>query len=332
MEEAIYMAENNITYKDAQEKLNSLNLIDNFMFGNAISHPKYGKKIAGIILKYIFGREFTNLTVQAQKVYYGANTKLHGARLDVYIEETVAEETNENKTDAKETNVTTTQNAIYDIEPEKYKDKSSRLALPKRVRFYHSMIDKKQLESGEDYSKLKRVFVIMITPYDPFGYNHMIYTIKTHCEEVPNMPYEDGSTTLFLYPDGELGVISKELKAMLQFITHTDDTHATNEDLRYIENAVDDIKKNSEVTTSYMRVMIDENILLSRGIEIGKNQGIEIGKNQGIEIGKNQGAQDKLVSLINKKLSKGKTISEIAEDLEETEDVIDKIIKDNNLM
>lgn len=307
------MAENKITYDEARKKLNSLNLIDNFMFGSAISHPKYGKNIASIILKYIFGHEFHNLTVQVQKVYYGANTRLHGARLDVYIEDNVTENDDNNHL------VTTTQNTIYDIEPEKYKDHISKFTLPKRVRFYHSMIDKQQLESGDNYDKLKRVFVIMITPYDPFGYNHMIYTIKTHCDEIPEMPYDDGSTTLFLYPDGELGEISNELKALLQFIIHTDDTHATNKDLQYIEDAVIEIKNNSEVTTSYMRVMIDENRLLNEGFALGRDEGIALGRDE------------KLLSQIIKKLSKGKSISSIAEELEESEETINQLIKVNNL-
>lgn len=42
--------------------------------------------IEGSLLKTIFGREFRHLSVTAQKVLYGADTDLHGARPDVYIE------------------------------------------------------------------------------------------------------------------------------------------------------------------------------------------------------------------------------------------------------
>lgn len=37
-------------------------------------------------MKVIFGREFKHLSVTTQKVYYGADSELHGARLDVYLE------------------------------------------------------------------------------------------------------------------------------------------------------------------------------------------------------------------------------------------------------
>ena len=44
-----------------------------------------------------------------------------------------------------------------------------------------------------------------------------------------------------------------------------------------------------------------------------------------------EGMTDKLINQITKKLAKGKSIAEIADALEETEDIIEKIIKDHNL-
>lgn len=39
-------------------------------------------------------------------------------------------------------------------------------------------IDSKNLGSGEnDFSNLPNLFVIMITDYDPFGYDYMMYTV-----------------------------------------------------------------------------------------------------------------------------------------------------------
>ena len=55
-------------------------------------------------------------------------------------------------------------------------------ALPRRIRFYHSKIDSISLASGTGYEELKKVYVILIMPFDPFGENHMIYTIRNRCE------------------------------------------------------------------------------------------------------------------------------------------------------
>ena len=88
-------------------------------------------------------------------------------------------------------------------------------ALPKRVRFYRAKIDAETLKSGDDYGMLKKVYVIFIMPFDPFGLNHMVYTIKNSCVEEPEMPYDDGATTIFLYTKGKVGVPSGELEAFL---------------------------------------------------------------------------------------------------------------------
>lgn len=47
---------------------------------------------------------------------------------------------------------------IYDIEPNKTYEKSS---LPKRMRYYHTMIDTKLLEVGADYESLSNVVIIV---------------------------------------------------------------------------------------------------------------------------------------------------------------------------
>lgn len=45
-----------------------------------------GENFVRFLLKTIFGQEFKHLSVTTQKVLYGADTSLHGALLDVYIE------------------------------------------------------------------------------------------------------------------------------------------------------------------------------------------------------------------------------------------------------
>lgn len=59
------------------------------------------------------------------------------------------------------------------------------------------------------------------------------------------------------------------------------------------------------------------------GIEIGRQDGIEIGRQDGIEIGK----KELLESQVEKKWKKGKTIEQIADDLEEEVIIIQRIIE-----
>ena len=62
------------------------------------------------------------------------------------------------------------------------------------------------------------------------------------------------------------------------------------------------------------------------GVEVGKEKGIEIGKVQGIEFGERR----KLIEMVYKKIKRGKTVEEIADDLEENIEVVKQIYGDIN--
>ena len=68
-----------------------------------------------------------------------------------------------------------------------------------------------------------------------------------------------------------------------------------------------------------------------QGREEGRKQGREEGRKQGEEEGRKQGTLQKTCALIQKKLEKGKTISEIADDLEDTEENIAHLIEEFHL-
>ena len=214
-----------------RRKLEELNLLDDFLMFTLVNHPKFGEKFSKKLLKIILGKDFKKLKVVPQKVYYGSDTDKHGARLDVYLEEEFdVEKYHEEYT-------------ICDIEPDQGDDKEEVEALPRRVRFYHSKIDVGSLESGTDYQKLKDVIVIMITSYDPFGLNRMVYTIRNGCVEEPDMPYDDGATTIFLYVNGTEGNPTKELRDLLHYMKDTKSENAQNDTLKEIHEI------------AYMRIM-----------------------------------------------------------------------------
>ena len=72
----------------------------------------------------------------------------------------------------------------------------------------------------------------------------------------------------------------------------------------------------------------EEKIDMCQALEELYEDGIERGKELGIQEGVQQGLNQKLVELVTKKLSKGKSVEEIAEALEENVETIEKIIKE----
>lgn len=242
-----------------KRELDELNLLDDFLFGSVVSYPGIGEQFARILLRIIFQKEFGKLTVISQKNYYGADTDKHGARLDVYLEEELSEDSLENAT-------------IYDVEPEKKDSEKVMTFLPKRVRFYHAKIDSENLKSGKDYHTLKNVIIILITPYDPFGLNRMVYTIQNGCVEEPQMPYNDGAKTLFLYTKGTAGNPPKELRQLLLYFEDTKEANANNESLKEIQSMVETVKQDKEVSIGYMKSFEREAFLLDQGREEGREE------------------------------------------------------------
>lgn len=232
----------------ARRKLEELNLLDDFLFGTMVTYPEIGEKFIRELLKVIFQKDFGNLTVVSQKTYLGSDTDKHGARLDVYVEE-----------DAPETAT------ICDVEPDKNNRDEDVRALPKRTRFYHAVIDSKSLKAGEDYQCLKKVVVLMITDYDPFGWNRMFYTVRSMCEEEPEMPYDDGAKTIYLYTKGKKGNPPEELKAMLHYLEDTKAENAVNDTLKDFQQMVDTVKQDREVSLEYMIIFRSEEMFREQG-------------------------------------------------------------------
>ena len=243
--------------QNERKKLEELNLLDDFLFNAMMTYPEMGERFTRKILKLLFNKEFRNLKVIAQKSYGGLNTDLRGARLDVYVESDDSAEI-----DASE------DASIYDLEPDKNDKAKYIAAFLQRIRFYHAIIDSRSLKSGEDFGKLKRVYVIFICNYDPFGYDRVKYTIRNMCVEEPEMPYDDGAQTTVLYTKGTKGDdISEELRQFLNYMENTTQTNAVNDTLKDIQKMVDIVKRDGEVSLSYMKGFERDTIMYEKGQE-----------------------------------------------------------------
>lgn len=223
--------------KRAFRKLEKLNLIDNFLFQQMLSQED-GEEFARILLSTILGRHIRNVKIVPQKNILGIDTDKHGIRLDAYIEEK-NDELNGEVVDVKIVP------NIYDIEANKTYEKES---LPKRIRYYHGLIDTQLLSTGVNYSKLPNMVIIVILPYDPFDKNRMVYTIQNQCVEDPSIPYDDGTRKIYLYTKGTEGNPSQALKDMLKYIEKSTVDNVTNQDIASIQQFVNNIKRKREVS------------------------------------------------------------------------------------
>lgn len=273
-----------------QRKLEELNLIDDFLFFKMLEDEEIGEEFARNLLEIIFGKTFGKLKVIPQKAYCGSDTDQHGVRLDVYLEEVISDSLLEDA-------------IIYDIEPESKSKEKDKSQLPKRMRFYHAKIDTGSLSSGMDYRNLKKVIVVMISAFDPFGYDQILYTIKNTCLEVPELPYEDGAKTLFFYTRGTKGNPSKSLRELLHYMDDTKVENAKNEKLKILHNLVTIVKGNAEVSREYMKWNEIKNMWLEEGHASGLAEGHASGLAEGqgliIKTARKYGASEQeIISLL----------------------------------
>ncbi|MBQ7925448.1 MAG: Rpn family recombination-promoting nuclease/putative transposase [Lachnospiraceae bacterium] len=258
--------------------LSDLNLLDDFLFQEMLAQEDIGEEFCRILLKTILGKPIRKVRIIPQKNVLGLDTRSHGIRLDAYIQD--VSDTDSSEPGTVDADILPD---IYDIESNKHFEKAS---LPKRMRYYHGLIDTQLLSTGTSYSKLPNVVIIFILPYDPFDRNRIVYTIKNQCIEDPTIPYEDGALKILLYTkgilDGHPENTGHALRDMLKYMEKSTITNVTNSELDTIHRLVSDVKSRKEVGINYMKSWELEQMHRDEGHAEGYAKGQQDGLQKGI--------------------------------------------------
>ena len=240
------------------------------------------------VLEIILGKDISLLSKEQTEKEIRTATWLKSIRLDVY---SVDEEGN-----------------IYDTEMQQ----NWRDDLEKRSRYYQGLLDSSLLVPGEQsYNALNDTYIIMIMPFDLFGKGRYQYTIKAFCEEDKEIQIQDGATRIFLNTHGKnKEEIRPELIEFLNYVEKTNELQEEtfrSEKVTKIQKAVRQIKSNEEIGVKYMQKW--EEIAEARAE------------------GRTEGREEYTLELIRKKQEKGKSLAQIAEDLEMTEEEVQSVLE-----
>jgi predicted transposase/invertase (TIGR01784 family) len=242
------------------KNLEDLDIMDSFLFEGITENIDDAIFIARTIIRRVCGHTVEHLIVETEKQLKGISLNKRGIRMDI-----LATEREEEKT-----------LRIYDIEPNKYEENN----LGRRSRYYQALIDAKLLSTDNSFNELPDSISIWILPYDPFGDDRMLYTVKNMVVENNHLVYNDGVTKLFLYTHGTKGG-SKELKELLTFMENTIKSNAVDEELQEIQKIVDRIKSKNDVKERYMTLQevidYEKRDSYNEGVEAGRSEGIELG-------------------------------------------------------
>ncbi len=243
-----------LTTRRSAKSLQELNMLDSFLFSASTEKIQDAEFIAKIIIERATGKKLDKVVVEEEKQLVGIDIDQRGVRLDLCISEI------ENERLAR----------VYDIEPNNYAYSD----LPRRDRYYQSMLDVKLLDRGTAFRDLPELISIWILPKDPFGCNQMVYTVKNVVVENNDLLYNDGVTKLFLYTEGKYGG-SEELRALLKYMTSTSAADAIDDELEKLHNVVDSVKHRKEVGERYMSLQDWVEYEIETGIEEGINARLE---------------------------------------------------------
>lgn len=238
--------------------LKDLNLMDKFLFDEAIEDKDNMKTLLDIVL----GQD-THLKYPPQTEKEFRNSKENRQiRLDVYaIDE---------------------DDVVYDTEPQKQNTKN----LPKRSRLYQGLIDSNLLPPGSiDFNELNTVIIIMIMPFDLFGYELYQYTFRMKCEEISELELEDGATRIFLNSHGKHPeFVNPELIELLEYMEKSTDTVAKkceSKRIHQMHERITKLKSSKEMEIKYMQKWEEKEIERQEAYAEGERVGEKRGRTEG---------------------------------------------------
>lgn len=146
---------------------------DDFMFGKVMENKALCREVLECLLQYPIG-ELTDIQSQREFRYTQDGKKI---RLDIYTRD---------------------ENTIYDAEMQNRDHKTlESLELPKRTRYYQSLLDMDHIEKAQSYRWLPNSEIIFICTFDPFEEGLPFYSFKNICHENNKIHLEDGTSKRF---------------------------------------------------------------------------------------------------------------------------------------
>ena len=282
------------------KKYEELELRDDFMFSRIMSNPKFVKPL----LETILGVKIRKIVYPQTQKTIDLSLQAKGIRLDVYVEDD--------------------QNTVFNLEMQT----SDGANLPKRMRYYQGMIDLNILDKGQDYTTLKKSYVIFICTFDPFGEGRHIYTFCNTCQENTALTLDDDAVKIILSTKGTMDDVSPEMKRILDYI---DGKGASDEYTKQLEEAVRSARQNESWRLGYMTLEYEYRQRYEEGLKEGKEEGLKEGLKEGKEEGLKEGEETGIAKtnerFIRKLYKRGESIASIAEFVELDEETVKRIIE-----
>lgn len=211
--------------------------IDNkYMFSAVMRHGEICRRV----LERILDKHIDEISFPEYEKTLDPEMFTKGIRIDIYCKD---------------------ENTNYTIEMQN----ATEDALPKRGRYYQSLMDSADLEKGSTYDGLKQGIVIFICKFDPYGEGRHIYSFENRCIQDTALCYGDETRKIILSTKGIMDDVSAPLKNFLDYI----DSYVVGDDplVKDIDDMVTELNSDKEWRMNNMTVEQEIKIAAKREAE-----------------------------------------------------------------
>ncbi|MCR5278465.1 MAG: Rpn family recombination-promoting nuclease/putative transposase [Lachnospiraceae bacterium] len=254
------------------KKFEELTIRDSFMFGTVMEDPSLCREFLEVLLQRPVG-SLSGIT-REKDVKLTEDGK--AIRLDIYAKDL-------------------SDGSLIDAEMQNLNKQSlEALNLPKRSRYYQSLIDLQALSVTDSYRQLSDSNIIFICTFDPFELGSMCYTFTERCNELPNLELGSGTRKYFFNTTAIPSDMPRDMHRLYNYINNGT---VSDELTRRIDDSVKVVRLSSEKRALYMKTLtwLDDEKYYAReeGLAEGREQGLSEGREQGLS----EGRMDTLIEL-----------------------------------
>ncbi len=332
------MTKNTVTGKQSAvtgrpTDFSKIDIRDDMMFCSVFHNPEDCREF----LQRIMEIRIAELRIVQEQKSMQSRYQGKGVRLDIYVRDV--------------------EGNSYDIEMQMINTGE----LPLRSRYYHSQMDIYQIQGGQTYMELQKSMVIFVCGFDMFGQGKSIYSFETVCRGEKDIVLPDKRETLFVNIGGDRTGIGQDTAALLDYFQTGSPTDAFTRGLQdKVEKIRDDTEWRENYMTYDMKIKLEAEVRakgmaegmakeMAEGMakemavkmaeekakEMAVKMAEEKAKEMAVEIAEKQAAEERAEGekirdkkLIAKWLQKGKTVQEIAENLDESEAYVRELMQE----
>ena len=241
----------NNNYNESRRKTyQQLTFTDDFMFRKVLMHDA---DLCRRLVELLLDVEVDHIAYKDDEHSIATTNEKKSVRLDVYLKDD--------------------EGTVFDLEMQNQKDED----LPRRTRYYQSMLDIDHMDSGASYDELPDSYIVFICTFDPYGEQLPKYEFRELCKEDPTIELGSGTAKVFINAKSNSKNVTSEMRAFLDYLCGMD---ASSDLTRDIETGIKRAKANRPWEREYMTLEDHLKVQSKRWKEEGRKEGLAEGESR----------------------------------------------------